>query len=205
MSAIRHGEFVDLRPLTVEDAALTLRWRQSDRAVNLNRGADTVEQQARWIAARPASEYNFIIVLKSGQPVGMVSICGIDFEHRHAEPGRFLIGEPDAVRGIPAAVEAMKMVYEIVFDELQLKRVYGSIASDNVTMIKWQTFLGMKEEGRMRSHYFINGHFQDAVWLGLLDEEYRRVALPRMRALIAAGRSNATASAHGQGDEHAGH
>ena len=98
----------------------------------------------------------------------------------------------------------MKMVYEIVFDELQLKRVYGSIASDNVTMIKWQTFLGMKEEGRMRSHYFINGHFQDAVWLGLLDEEYRRVALPRMRALIAAGRSNATASAHGQGEEHAG-
>jgi diamine N-acetyltransferase len=204
VSAIRHGEFVDLRPLTVQDAALTWRWRQSDRAVNLNRGADTVDQQARWIAARPASEYNFIIVLKSGQPVGMVSICGIDFEHRHAEPGRFLIGEPDAVRGIPAAVEAMKMVYEIVFDELHLKRVYGSIASDNVTMIKWQTFLGMKEEGRMRSHYFINGHFQDAVWLGLLDEEYRRVALPRMRALIAAGRSNATASAHGQGEEHAG-
>ena len=48
-------------------------------------------------------------------------------------------------------------------------------------------------------------HIQDAVWLGLLDEEYRRVALPRMRALIAAGRSHATASAHGQGEEHAGH
>ena len=64
-------------------------------------------QQAAWIAARPSSEYNFLICLKDGTPVGMVAITGIDEQHRHAEPGRFLIGEQDAVRGIPAAVEAM--------------------------------------------------------------------------------------------------
>jgi RimJ/RimL family protein N-acetyltransferase len=121
----------------------------------------------------------------------MVSVSGIDTVHRHAEPGRFLIGEQEAVRSIPAAVEAMKLVYGLVFDELKLVRVYGTIASDNLLMIKWQKFLGMKEEGRMRNHYFINGHFQDAVMFGMLADEYRNIALPRMNSLIAAGRIRA--------------
>lgn len=194
MDVTLEGEFVDLRPITPDDAALTLRWRQSQRAANLNRGAQTVAQQAEWLATRPASEYNFVIVLKSRLPVGMVSVTGIDPLHRHAEPGRFLIGEEQAVRGIPAAVEAMKLVYGLVFDELQLLRVFGTVASDNVLMIKWQTFLGMKEEGRLRQHYFINGHFQDAVLFGMLAVEYRNVALPRMNALLSAGRARRSTS-----------
>jgi len=52
----------------------------------------------------------------------------------------------------------------------------------------------MKEEGRLRSHYFINGHFQDAVLFGMLVDEYRSVALPRMKSLIAAGRIRAPKS-----------
>lgn len=183
-----HGEFVDLVPLTPAHASLTLGWRQGTRAQYLNRGAATVEQQAAWIAARPSAEYNFIIQLKDGRAVGMVSVSGIDTLHRHAEPGRFLIGDEDAVRGIPVAVETMKLIYELVFDQLRLQRVHGSIAADNTLMIKWQKFLGMTEEGRLRRHYFINGHHQDAVLFGMLDAEYRSAALPRMNALIKAGR-----------------
>ena len=189
MNITLYGEFVDLRPLDVDDAKMTFAWRQSQRSVKLNRGAQTVEHQTRWIASRPESEYNFAIVLKTGLPVGMVAVTGIDTVHGHAEPGRFLIGDESSVRGIPAAVEAMKLVYELVFDELKLQRVHGTIASDNVLMMKWQKFLGMKEEGRLRKHYFINGHFQDAIMFGMLVDEYRSTALPRMNSLIAAGRS----------------
>lgn len=182
------GEFVDLVPLATEHAAKTLAWRHSERAANLNQGAGSVEQQARWIAGRPDDEYNFVIRLKDGAEVGMVSVIGIDTTHGHCETARFLIGEEETVRGVPAAVEAMKMVYELVFDTLKLRRVHGTVASDNTLMIKWQKFLGMKEEGRLRRHYFINGHLQDAVCLGLLEDEYRAQALPRMNSLIAAGR-----------------
>lgn len=185
------GEFVTLRPLTVDDAAMTLHWRQGKRAINLNSGAETVEQQAVWLSTRPSSEFNYVIQLKSGADVGMLSLLGVDKINRHAETGRFLIGDESAVKGIPAAVEAMKLIYELAFDQLYLVRVFGSVASDNQLMIKWQKFLGMKEEGRMRQHYFINGHFQDAVILGLLADEYRQMTLPRMKALIAAGRPTA--------------
>jgi RimJ/RimL family protein N-acetyltransferase len=185
------GEFIDLVPLTTAHAAITLAWRQSQRAANLNQGSATVDQQAAWIAARPNAEYNFIIRLKRGKEVGMLSVTGIDPVHSHCEPGRFLIGDEAAVRGVPAAAEAMKLVYDLVFERLGLQRAYGTVASDNTLMIKWQKFMGMTEEGRLRRHFYINGRFQDAVCLGILAEEYRNRALPRMNSLIAAARLQA--------------
>lgn len=196
MTTVLRGTFVALRPLTVDDAEQTLRWRLADRARLLNRGAETVEQQAAWIAARPADEINFVIELASGEPVGMLSLVGIDRAHRHAEPARFLIGEPDLVRGIPAAVEAMQLLYRHAFDELGLHRVHGTIAADNRLMVKWQKFLGMREEGILRHHYFIGGVFHDAVAMGMLEDEYRAVTVPRMNALIGPAGST---SSQGQG------
>lgn len=184
---ILHGDFVDLRPLAVGDAALTFGWRESARARLLNQGASSVEEQAEWIRRRPASERNFIIELKDGTPVGMLALVGIDHFNRHAEPGRFLIGDEAAVRGIPAAVEAMKLLYKLAFDELKLVRLFGTVSRENRLMLSWQKYLGMREEGLLRRHNFLDGRFHDVVLLGLLEEEYRRDALPKMNALIALG------------------
>ncbi len=182
---ILRGTFVDLRPLVPADAAMTLGWRLGARARLLNSGAVDVEQQARWIATRPANEDNYVIQLKDGRDVGMLSLVGIDTVNKHAEPARFLLGEEVAVRGIPAAVEAMKLLYEHAFGTLDLIRLHGMIAGGNARMLKWQKYLGMREEGCMRSHYFIDGVFRDAIIVGLLKEEYLTISRPRMNALIA--------------------
>lgn len=184
------GQYVTLRPLQVDDAELTFNWRRANRAKFLNQGASTIEQQAAWIAGRPESEYNFIIELKSGLPVGMLSLIGIDHANRHGEPGRFLIGNEDAVKGLPVAVEAMKLLYELAFDRLELVRVCGIVAANNQLMIKWQKYMGMKVEGQFRNHLYQGGKFYDAIYLGLLIEEYRSVTLPRMNFLITAGQKN---------------
>jgi len=184
------GEFVDLRPLQVSDGALTFSWRNANRARFLNAGACSIEQQEKWIADRPASEYNFIIQLKNAHPIGMLSLVSVNKINRHAETGRFLIGDEDAAKGVPAAVEAMKLLYEFAFNKLNLMRLYGTVASGNSRMVKWQKYLGMKEEGRMRSHYFIDGEWHDAIILGLLVDEAHHQSFPRMNALIAAARRN---------------
>ena len=80
------------------------------------------------------------------------------------------------------------LLYELAFDRLGLHRVFGSVASQNTRMIKWQRFMGMAEEGRMRDHYCMNGRFHDAVIMGLLAADYRHVTLPRLRAFVDAGR-----------------
>lgn len=182
------GEFVNLRPLEVSDAELTFGWRASSRAKFLSRGAATPEQQAAWIAARPPSEYNFIIELKNRRPVGMLSLINIDSENRHAEPGRFLIGDEAAAKGLPVAAESMLLLYELAFDRLELVRLCGIVAENNHLMIKWQKYLGMIEEGRLRKHLIQDGTFYDAVVLSLLLDEYQTVALPRLRALMVAAR-----------------
>lgn len=188
VSTILSGEFVNLRPLTTDDAALTFAWRQGARALLLNKGAENIEQQVRWIASRPASEFNFMIELKDGRAVGMISLTDIDPVNSRAEPGRFLIGDEAAVQGVPVAAEAMLLLYELAFDRLGLHRVCGTVAGDNTRMIKWQLFMGMTQEGRLRDHYFINDHFQDAVFFGLLESDYRRIAIPRLKSMVAAGR-----------------
>jgi diamine N-acetyltransferase len=184
------GEFVNLRPLKILDAELTNSWRHAPRAKYLGQSAESVEQQASWIASRPDSEYNFLIELKTGHPIGMISLIAIDTVNRHAESGRFLIGDQAAAKGVPAAVEAMKLIYELAFEKLALVRVCGIIAANNTMMIKWQKYLGMREEGCLRNHLCLkNGFFEDAVYLGILVEEYYKIALPRMKVLIAAART----------------
>lgn len=186
------GEFVNLRPITVNDASITLHWRTSARARLLNIGANSINDQIKWIESRPSNECNYIIELKNGHPIGMLSIIGINSIHKHAETARFLIGDEESAKGIPAAVEAMKLIYQFAFDELKLIRLYGTVVSGNLLMAKWQKYLGMKEEGRMRNHYYINDKWQDAIILGLLSEEYRAYSLPRMSALIKTARQRNT-------------
>lgn len=183
------GRYVDLRPLTPDDAEITLQWRQSNRARYLNAGAASVEQQANWISSRPSSEHNWIIQLKDGSPIGMLSLVDIDERNSRAETGRFLIGDEEKAKGVPAAVEAMGLVYDFAFNTLNLNRLHGMISADNTLMVKWQKYLGMVEEGRLREHYRTEDGAQDAVVLGILRAEYLSVFIPRARALMAMGRS----------------
>lgn len=200
LHTVHRGEFVSLRPLAVDDAALTLAWRRSDRARLLNAGAGSVEAQAAWIARRPADELNFIIEINGptpdapGRPIGMLSLVQIDLDVGSAEAGRFLIGDAAAARGVPAAAEAIAILYRLAFDALGLQRLHGVTAASNTLMIKWHAHLGMREEGRLRRHVRIDGKLQDLVCLGLLEEEYRSIALPRLRALIAMGRPRPASS-----------
>lgn len=185
-----NGEFVNLRPLQISDAEQTFIWRSALRARNLNESAASVQLQAQWIASRPSEEYNFIIELKSGHSVGMLSLVNIDMINLHGEPGRFLIGDDAAVKGVPVAVEAMKLLYKLAFDQLGLVRVSGIVAESNPLMTKWHKYMGMKEEGRLRNYIYQNGEFLDGILLSLLIDEYRKITLPRMNGLIDMARKS---------------
>ena len=104
--------------------------------------------------------------------------------HRRAEPAHFLIGEPEAVNGLPVAYEACKLIYEFAFDTLGLHRLYGPIASGNKGMLAFHKYLGFTVEGRQREHYLLNGERHDAVMIGMLEDEYRTIALPKLNRLI---------------------
>ena len=163
---------------------MTFKWRKSTRDKYLNQGSKTVKEQQKWIVSRPSNEFNYIIETKNEKPVGMIPLIDIDLINLKAEPGRLLIGNKERVKGLPAAFEAMKLIYEIAFDLLKLHRVYGTIPEENTEMIKFQKYFGLKKEGRLRKHYYINGRFQDAICFGLLINEYINVTLTRLNNII---------------------
>lgn len=181
------GQFVDLMLLTPQHAEVTFGWRQGARARLLNRGADTVERQRDWIAGRPDTEHNYLITLKNGHPVGMVSLVDIDRSARKAEPARFLIGDEEAARGIPVAAEALLLLYHLAFDVLNLRRLYGVVASANRQMMKFHEYSGMRREGVLREHLFVDDNLYDGIVYGLLEPEFRAVTVPRLNGLVAMG------------------
>lgn len=91
---IFEGIYARLRPISVEDAAITLRWRLSDRSRYLQQGSKTIKEQKEWILSRlgPKKELNFIIE-SNNRSVGMIAIYNINHLHKTCELGRFLIGE----------------------------------------------------------------------------------------------------------------
>jgi len=181
---ILRGKFINLRLIQIGDASITFKWRRSNQAKYLNIGANTVEEQQQWIISRPSNELNYIIETKKEIPVGMISLINIDFINKTVEPGRFLIGEKDEIKSIPAAFEALLLIYKLAFKKLKLLRVYGAIAEENINMIKFQKYFGLVEEGRLRKHYYINGHSQDAICFGLLANEFHEVVLVRLDRMI---------------------
>lgn len=187
------GRNVRLRPLTVGDAEATNRWRNSPRAFLLNRGARTVEEQRAWIASRPEGEANFIQELTTGEAVGMISLLDIHPVHLHAEVGHFLIGEPELVKPYGPgriAAETLSLMYRFIFGTLRLRSHWGPVAADNVQMVLFNKAIGSREIGRLTDHYFLDGHWQDAVIMQMTRTDYRTVTFGKLQGLMGFKEAN---------------
>ena len=181
---ILKGRIVTLRPIALEDAEITLRWRQSPRAKFLQGVTRTIEEQKTWIASKQNSEeFNWIIEYKN-KPVGMISLHDINHQHRTAIMGRLLIGEQEKVGTAPVAFEAELLLCDLTFEQLGLHRIYGPIMEDNIGMIRTRLYMGWAQEGIFREHYIYDGNYKNAVMFGLLEDEYRTVYRPKLVQFI---------------------
>jgi len=181
------GRVVTLAPLAAEHAEVTFAWRQGDRAKYLNRGAQTIDEQRKWIIASGGrGDLNFIILFRDA-PVGMIALHDTSKVHRHVIIGRFLIGEPQLVGTAPVAYDAELALCDYAFDTLQMHKIHGDIIEGHETMLRWRQYLGWAREGVKRDHYLIDGAFVNVVMMSLLEDDYRRKGRPRLRGLVTAG------------------
>ena len=171
---ILKGRTIVLRPITLDDAEITLRWRLSSRARFLQPGPKTADDQRRWIASRPADEFNFIIEYKQ-RPVGTIALHDIIPRHQTASTGRLLIGEQEFVGVAPVGFEADMLVCDYAFDQLDVHKIHGVVMEDNVAMIRTRLYLGYKQDGLLRDHYIYDGKHKAAVVLSILEDEYRKI------------------------------
>jgi len=137
--------------------------------------ADNLADPAVRLAAsdgRPGSMELLCVV--DGEPAGIGGLYGIDWFARHAELGVSLAEGPWRGRGLGEL--AHRMLAEYAFDDLNLRRVLGSVHADNERVLGLCRKLGFVEEGRRREHRWVAGRYVDLVLLSMDRTEYRRSA-----------------------------
>ena len=116
-------------------------------------------------------ESNFVFAIRvDGQICGLVNIDGLDYPNSHAEIG---IAITDRLRrGQGLAAEALRILLDFAFGELNLQRIWCRIISGNEPSIRLFTQAGFQQEGVLRRHVRRSGEFRDMLVYGLLRDEY---------------------------------
>jgi diamine N-acetyltransferase len=182
---ILEGEFAKLRPISLYDAKLTLKWRLSERAKLMQTGAKTVEEQEAWIkrAKLKNDEITFIIEFND-TPVGMFALCNINAAYRNCSIERLLIGEIELVGNYPVAFESELLLCDYAFNELNMHKINGDIMEDNKNVIKFRKYLGYSFDGTLRDQYIIQGEFKSTLLVSVLKKEYTLKTRNRLLGLI---------------------
>lgn len=136
------GKMVCLRPVEESDAEFILSVRNDPKISKyLPKLNVTVEEQKVWIKHQREddSSYYFIIESVENQRLGTISVY--DIENRHGESGRFCsIGNP------LQNVEAMFLLYDFCFCQLQLELLKIWVFTENKKVISLDSKLGYEWE-----------------------------------------------------------
>ncbi len=118
------------------------------------------------------SETLSMIHNETGEQLGRIVLFSIRQEDRTAEWG-LVIPQEHWRQGY--GTEAAKLLLKHAFEDLGLRKLRSATHSGNEGSMKFQESLGCIREGVHRQDQIINGESVDAVWYGMLREEYDRI------------------------------
>lgn len=168
---------VKLRKVTIDDAELYHTWRNDIEVMrNTNPSLDiyTIDATRDFIeqvilGANTAKSY-MMIEKENEKPIGITSLINIDDKNRNAEC-IIDIGEKD-FWGKGYGSEALILLLNYAFLEMNLHRVYLRVFSFNKKAIRLYEKLGFSHEGTSREALFREGVWHDIVHMGQLQSEY---------------------------------
>jgi len=170
-----------LRPLRIEDQAVTLPWRQDLETVLGVMGyrlpVTSLGEQSWFDGAlkdQSRGRVTMMIEAPDKTPVGLVHLVGVDWVSRVAEFG-ILIGDK-GVRGKGVGRDATKLMLEYGFRTLNLNRIWLRVTQGNAAAIRVYERLGFQREGVLRQAFFADGALQDVLVMGLLAGEWHKPA-----------------------------
>ncbi|MBR6256383.1 MAG: GNAT family N-acetyltransferase [Lachnospiraceae bacterium] len=141
------SERILLRPITADDTADILRWRNAPHVMEhfIIRTPLTEQQHLNWLKEQVGKGYveQFIIVVReSGRAIGSQYFHHIDREKKTAEFGIF-IGEPDAL-GKGYGPEVLDLALRHAREKMGLKTVTLRVIADNEVACKLYSGRGFK-------------------------------------------------------------
>ncbi|MED1797459.1 GNAT family N-acetyltransferase [Brevibacillus porteri] len=171
------SEKIYLRKMTGEDVDVYHTWRNdvevmrtTSPSMDVYTWDDTSGFVNQVILQASSSKSYMIVDSHTNRPIGITSLIQIDLKNRNAEC-IIDIGEKE-FWGKGYAREALKLLLDYAFLEMNLHRVSLRVFSFNEKAIKLYDKLGFKQEGISRQFLFREGKWHDLVHMGILQQEY---------------------------------
>jgi len=165
------------RKMTMEDAELYHAWRNDQEVMESTSpflDAYTMEETrdfVQHVILGSASSKSYLLLLKeSGKPIGIMSLIHIDPKNRNAEC-ILDIGDKDCW-GQGYGAEAMRLLLDYAFLEMNLHRLGLRVFSFNQRAIRLYEKVGFTREGSARQSMFRGGSWHDIIYMGILQSEY---------------------------------
>ena len=171
------GEKCFLSPCSGEDGELWVRWLNDldvslplgDEAYNTV-GLERMQEEVQQIITR--GEHVFTIVEReSGCAIGRCLLFSVDWINRSAMMGIF-IGEK-SYWGQGYGQEATRLLLDVAFNLLNLHSIMLGVFAFNQRAQHAYERLGFKVIGRRREARLIGGKAYDAIFMDLLEHEFR--------------------------------
>jgi RimJ/RimL family protein N-acetyltransferase len=185
--AFYSGETIDLVVPTIEhvESSSWADWfnsQQTNRYTNHAIFPNTVEYQRDFFLSLRDSGRLALMVTSKGndEPIGTVSLSGIDFRKRLATIAIVMDTESEVPKSTFASLEAMAALTQHTFDVLGLERVQAGQVYP--ALAKWNQLLeilGYRSEGFRRAAFSRGHDVSDEVTLACLYPHYRRIVESR--------------------------
>ena len=171
------GNHIRLGAFRPEDAETAARWTEDDEFqrqldTDFARPATAQEQAEMLNSRRSPNSVNFALrTLDGDRLIGFVVIHSIEWNNQSGTLA-IGIGEPE-FRGRGLGGEALTLILNYAFNELNLHRVGLDVISTNERAIRAYRKAGFKEEGRMRESVYRDGQRADRVMMSILRDEWQ--------------------------------
>ncbi|MCK8061594.1 MULTISPECIES: GNAT family N-acetyltransferase [unclassified Fusibacter] len=173
LRAVRSSDFLEY--FNNGEAIDTEAQRSGDR-MKSPIGEDMVKKRVEDLSNQiPGEEDNFYIIEDIFlNPVGNINTHSCSRTDGTFEYG---LGIRKKHRGLGYASDAVRLVLDFYFNELNYQKCNVKIYSYNTESINLHLKLGFVEEGRIRRSFFGKGAYHDIICMGLLREEFERIIL----------------------------
>lgn len=173
------GERIVLREFRSEDLPALRSWVNdpevtrylSARYYGRPQTWEQTEDYLRGILNGNSGGVDFVIAEKEKlRYLGQVSLFMMDYTARMAEMAIVLSGENT---GKGYGTEAVRLLLDYAFDQMNLNRVYLNVSAQNARAIRAYEKAGFVREGVARQARYADGQYGDVLLMGVLREEYR--------------------------------
>ncbi|WP_377890191.1 GNAT family N-acetyltransferase [Alkalihalobacillus sp. R86527] len=167
---------IHLRKVTENDADLYHTWRSNSEVMkNTSPELDvyTVKETEAFIQSIINSDTSKSYMIQTSEndtPIGIVSLINIDLKNRNAEC-IIDIGNVD-YWGKGYGTEAMNVLLEYSFCELNLHKITLRVFSYNERAIKLYERLGFDKEGEQKEQLFRDGKWHGIILMAVFQESY---------------------------------